>query len=93
MLRDGDELRLSDFPQIAQSTGMDTSIPMNGGEGTLPMLNAAGEVTTLNAMEADMIRLAISKYNDQMTEVARCLGIGRSTLYRKVAEFGIESGR
>ncbi|MBT3371663.1 MAG: sigma-54-dependent Fis family transcriptional regulator [Rhodospirillaceae bacterium] len=93
VLCDGDELRLSDFPQIAQSMGMDTPMPLNGGEGALPALNAAGEVRTLDAMEADMIRLAITKYGGQMTEVARRLGIGRSTLYRKVAEFGIEAGR
>lgn len=94
VLCDGDELRLSDFPQIAQSMGMNTPMSMNGGGGGgLPALNAEGDVRTLNAMEADMIRLAIDKYDGQMTEVARRLGIGRSTLYRKVAEFGIEAGR
>jgi DNA-binding NtrC family response regulator len=93
VLCDGDELQLSDFPQIAQSMGMDTPASLNGGEGALPALNAAGEVRTLDAMEADMIRLAINKYSGQMTEVARRLGIGRSTLYRKVSEFGIEAGR
>ncbi|MDP6876110.1 MAG: sigma-54 dependent transcriptional regulator [Alphaproteobacteria bacterium] len=92
VLCDGDELRLSDFPQIAQSMGMDTPMSLNGGgEGALPALNAEGDVRTLNAMEADMIRLAIDRYDGQMTEVARRLGIGRSTLYRKVAEFGIEA--
>ena len=40
-----------------------------------------------------MIRLAIDKYEGQMTEVGRRLGIGRSTLYRKVSEFGIDAGR
>jgi DNA-binding NtrC family response regulator len=42
-----------------------------------------------------MIKLAIDHYNGQMSEVARRLGIGRSTLYRKLKEYGIdpESGR
>ncbi len=42
-----------------------------------------------------MIRLAIDHYNGQMSEVARRLGIGRSTLYRKLKEYGIdpETGR
>jgi len=37
-----------------------------------------------------MIRLAIEHYKGQMSEVARRLGIGRSTLYRKLKEMGIE---
>jgi DNA-binding NtrC family response regulator len=94
VLCDGDELTLKDFPQIAQSMGMDTPMAHNGGaNGGLPVLNAVGEIRTLDAMEADMIRLAIDKYEGQMTEVARRLGIGRSTLYRKVSEFGIDAGR
>ncbi len=42
-----------------------------------------------------MIRLAIDHYQGQMSEVARRLGIGRSTLYRKLKEYGIdpETGR
>jgi len=94
VLCDSDELKLADFPQIAQSMGMEAPMALNGGgAGALPALNGAGEMRTLSAMEADMIRLAIDKYDGQMTEVARRLGIGRSTLYRKVAEFGIDVER
>ncbi|MBL6954103.1 MAG: sigma-54-dependent Fis family transcriptional regulator [Alphaproteobacteria bacterium] len=94
VLCDGDELKLADFPQIAMSMGMETpTTTRDGGAGDLPGLDAAGEVRSLNAMEADMIRLAIDRYDGQMTEVARRLGIGRSTLYRKVAEFGIDVER
>ena len=38
-----------------------------------------------------MIRLALHKYRGQMSEVARRLGIGRSTLYRKMKEIGIDA--
>ncbi len=93
VLCDGDELTLTDFPQIAQSMGVAASVSASGGNGGLPALDASGEMRTLDAMEADMIRMAIEKYQGQMTEVARRLGIGRSTLYRKVSEFGIEAGR
>ena len=41
--------------------------------------------------KADMIRLALNRYRGQMSEVARKLGIGRSTLYRKVRELGLEA--
>ena len=49
-----------------------------------------GEVRSLVDMEADMIRLALGRYRGHMTEVARRLGIGRSTLYRKMQEYGLE---
>jgi DNA-binding NtrC family response regulator len=66
-----------------------------GGPGSrgplgIPALTAAGEMRSLEAMEADMIRLALGRYRGHMTEVARRLGIGRSTLYRKMREFGLE---
>jgi DNA-binding NtrC family response regulator len=38
-----------------------------------------------------VIRLAISRYDGHMSEVARRLGIGRSTLYRKLKELGLET--
>ena len=46
-------------------------------------------------VELEMIVLAIDHYQGQMSEVARRLGIGRSTLYRKLKEYGIdpETGR
>jgi DNA-binding NtrC family response regulator len=37
-----------------------------------------------------MIRMAISRYEGHMSEVARRLGIGRSTLYRKLKDLGLE---
>jgi DNA-binding NtrC family response regulator len=43
-------------------------------------------------MESEIIRMAISRYDGHMSEVARRLGIGRSTLYRKLKEFGLEGG-
>ena len=63
--------------------------------GTLAALDDRGDVRSLAAVELEMIRLAIDHYNGQMSEVARRLGIGRSTLYRKLKEYGIdpETGR
>ncbi|QPF84032.1 sigma-54-dependent Fis family transcriptional regulator [Bradyrhizobium genosp. L] len=60
-----------------------TSLPMAGG---LAMLNASGEVRPLEDLENEIIRFAISHYRGQMSEVARRLKIGRSTLYRKLDE-------
>jgi DNA-binding NtrC family response regulator len=56
----------------------------------IPALTDEGEVRRLDAIEADLIRLALGHYRGHITEVARRLGIGRSTLYRKMREFGLE---
>ncbi|WP_454643507.1 sigma-54-dependent transcriptional regulator [Bradyrhizobium liaoningense] len=57
--------------------------------GTLAMLTATGDVRALEDMENEIIRFAISHYRGQMSEVARRLKIGRSTLYRKLDEAGV----
>jgi DNA-binding NtrC family response regulator len=54
--------------------------------GTLAMLTRSGEMRPLEEMEIEIIRFAISHYRGQMSEVARRLKIGRSTLYRKLDE-------
>jgi DNA-binding NtrC family response regulator len=54
--------------------------------GLLSMLTASGEVRPLEEMENEIIRFAIAHYRGQMSEVARRLKIGRSTLYRKLDE-------
>jgi len=56
----------------------------------LSTTDAAGHMRKLEEIEAETIRLAISRYDGRMTEVARRLGIGRSTLYRKLKELGLE---
>jgi DNA-binding NtrC family response regulator len=56
-------------------------LPANG---LLAILTPAGEVRPLEEMEHEIIRFAISHYRGQMSEVARRLKIGRSTLYRKL---------
>jgi DNA-binding NtrC family response regulator len=61
----------------------------------LDAIDERGNVRSLAAVELEMIKLAIDHYNGQMSEVARRLGIGRSTLYRKLKEYDIdpETGR
>ena len=58
---------------------------------TLPLLDGGGEVLPLEAVEAAAIRFAITHYRGQMSEVARKLRIGRSTLYRKLDQLGLAS--
>ncbi|MDP6564704.1 MAG: sigma-54 dependent transcriptional regulator [Alphaproteobacteria bacterium] len=92
VLCDGDQIGLADLPQIAQSLGRPNPAAMAAGDGNgaLRALDDGGEVRRLDAVEGDMIRLAVDRYGGQMTEVSRRLGIGRSTLYRKVRDLGID---
>jgi DNA-binding NtrC family response regulator len=55
----------------------------------LALIDAAGNVRPLEEIEAEVIRFAIARYRGQMSEVARRLRIGRSTLYRKLDEIGL----
>ncbi len=59
----------------------------------LPVLDAEGEVRPLEEVEADLIKYAITHYRGQMSEVARRLQIGRSTLYRKLEALGLNNER
>ena len=69
------------------------TVELGGGtRGSLgiPAVDAEGEIRSLESIEADMIRLALGRYRGHMTEVAKRLDIGRSTLYRKMREYGLE---
>ncbi len=70
------------------------SVPAGSTRNSLGIsaIDETGEIRTLEAMEADMIRLALGRYRGHMTEVAKRLKIGRSTLYRKMQDYGLEQG-
>ena len=56
----------------------------------VPLTTQKGEVRRLRDLEADTINFALKFYDGRISEVARKLGIGRSTLYRKLDEFDIK---
>jgi DNA-binding NtrC family response regulator len=68
-------------------------VPFGSGREAvgIPALSEEGDIRSLEAVEADMIRLAFGRYRGRMTEIAKRLGIGRSTLYRKMREIGLEA--
>jgi DNA-binding NtrC family response regulator len=70
----------------AMVSGNEIPIAPLPSAGTLAMLTTSGEMRPLEEMETEIIRFAISHYRGQMSEVARRLKIGRSTLYRKLDE-------
>jgi len=111
ILCDGDELTINEFPQIAASMDIETTVAetQTGNSviqfsnlaapakskaslepASTPLLHTDGELRSMEEVEADMIRFAIDHHKGRMTRVARSLGIGRSTLYRKLKELGLE---
>ncbi|QIG81602.1 sigma-54-dependent transcriptional regulator [Stakelama tenebrarum] len=95
ILCDGDALTRSDFPQIAEHAAGRGGGSSAGRRGStdhagITLYRPDGNLRPLDEIEADVIRLAIGHYRGRMTEVARRLGIGRSTLYRKLGELGID---
>lgn len=61
-----------------------------GEHFSISLYTPDGNLRPLQDIEADVIRLAICRYRGRMTEVARRLNIGRSTLYRRLEELGID---
>jgi DNA-binding NtrC family response regulator len=104
-LVDGYEVKVPPAPQPLRKPAMSSgSAAIIGAGGSLPAgvvsdgmalgipaVTEGGHVRRLEEVEADMIRLALNRYRGQMSEVARKLGIGRSTLYRKMRDLGLEA--
>ena len=56
----------------------------------MALVDSDGQVRPIEEIEAEVIRFAINHYRGQMSEVARRLRIGRSTLYRKLESLGLQ---
>ena len=98
ILSDGEVLKPHDFPQISGTMPAfpvrDEHIALASAasidQGGVPVVDPEGHLRRLEDIERDLIQFAIETYSGHMSEVARRLGIGRSTLYRKVREHGVE---
>jgi DNA-binding NtrC family response regulator len=103
VLSDAPYLQPHDFPAISGvnapplEAGEPMSIPAAldlmaslPKDAPVKILDDRGHLRTLEDIERDQIQLAMEFYAGHMSEVARRLGIGRSTLYRKVREQGLD---
>jgi DNA-binding NtrC family response regulator len=80
------------YAAMAEASHVSPTAPgwfADGSAHGIRALTERGDVRPLDEIEADVIRLALGRYRGRMTEVAKRLGIGRSTLYRKMREFGL----
>jgi DNA-binding NtrC family response regulator len=80
--------RRTDAAPVLSKTRSEEAI---AGAPSVTLYTADGHLRPLEEIEADIIRLAIGHYRGRMSEVARRLGIGRSTLYRKLGGLGIDT--
>ena len=71
----------------AHETGRNTLVKSR----KLALLNGNGELRRMRDIEQDIIYFALRFYDGRISEVARRLGIGRSTLYRKMHDYDIEA--
>ncbi len=69
---------------VLRPTSLENHDPLS-----LRLINDSGDVRTLEEIETEAIRFALAHYRGQMSQMARKLGIGRSTLYRKMKDIGI----
>ncbi|RKQ69609.1 DNA-binding NtrC family response regulator [Litorimonas taeanensis] len=104
ILSDGHMLKPHDFPQISGMNPVMTNESKSDLDGLISsevsddavhdnavsVLDREGHLRTLEDIERDLIQFAIENYSGHMSEVARRLGIGRSTLYRKVREHALD---
>ena len=102
VLCDTNELSTHEFPQIASYTGLEVDARLSqprtpqaterGNEDTfsISLLDDDGQISAFTTIEEKVIREAIAFYKGNLSEVSRRLQIGRSTLYRKIKELGLE---
>ena len=55
-------------------------------------LVAGSDMRSLDELEREIIKFALAHYRGHMSEISRKLGIGRSTLYRKLKDYGLIEG-
>ena len=91
---DGFEVRVPPLPTVmVPSVEREVMRVEVHDPNVLRLLDETGNVRRMEEIEAELIRFALAHYRGQMSEMARKLGIGRSTLYRKMKDFGLNDGQ
>jgi two-component system response regulator HydG len=90
-LSSGPVVHMKDMPTQLQNHMLQTRRSAARAEAAkhAPVLLAAGSVMSLADMEKETILSTLSKLNGDKLRAARLLGIGKTTLYRKLKEYGI----
>lgn len=89
-LSSGPVLHASDFPALSQNGGLEPPLSSTGEGSETPSPEEPHEVTSIAEMEKQAILNAIHQLNGDKLMAARLLGIGKTTLYRKLKEYGLD---
>ncbi|RMF13597.1 MAG: sigma-54-dependent Fis family transcriptional regulator, partial [Alphaproteobacteria bacterium] len=105
VLSEGEELTPRDFPELLRDDGTTPALPSDPalasddvgaasgtfGTTTISLIGGDGRVRNLRDLEREIIARALALTEGCMSETARLLGIGRSTLYRKILQYDIDT--
>jgi len=81
IMAEGDTIRAADLPeQLAQGRGPRLALAYDKHGGLSP----------LSEVEENHIRMVLQRLEGNQTKAAKALGISRSTLWRKMGEYGID---
>ncbi|MBL0330347.1 MAG: sigma-54-dependent Fis family transcriptional regulator [Bacteroidetes bacterium] len=76
-------------PETAIQLGYNTTSPIIS-QNQIPVSEAVEESLSLQEIEEDMIKKALTKHKGKRKNAAKELGISERTLYRKINEYGIK---
>jgi DNA-binding NtrC family response regulator len=95
---EGFDVRIPSLPLLTPGQPMQSrvvreivQVPVND-PNAIKMVDETGDMRKLDDIEREAIKFAITHYRGQMSKVARKLSIGRSTLYRKLKDLGLDDG-
>lgn len=83
-------IRVEHLPAHVQAAFSDRLAPLRRAGEAAPVTEA-GRLLTLEEMEKNYIAEAVRRCQGNLSQVARILAIGRTTLYRKLERYGIGS--
>lgn len=96
VLSEKEILDVSDFSHILGAVGKKKALAAqkpstSENENSISLAGADGEFREMQAIEKEVITKALTHYNWSIAKVSRILGLGRSTLYRKMEEYNIKA--
>lgn len=93
LMSSGPLLSITDFPQLVKGEVTEPEIKEKASNSQAEdfIFDKTGHVVSLDTLERMVIKAAMTRYHGRISEVARRLKIGRSTLYRKLVELEIDT--
>jgi DNA-binding NtrC family response regulator len=85
---DGTRITVADLPERVRDGSAGAPPPRESGTASVAA-DPIAPIGTLEEMERIAIQQALARHSGNLSEAGRQLGIGRTTLYRKLKQFGL----